>query len=126
MTVKPAEHRSPRCALVYAVAPTGSTLKDANAAFNAYCAARDRGLCLFHDHVRELPGGGVAVFFVDDADQLAALQHAEELPGWTVRVHNLIHARSPSGFDEQIAYTVHHYGRGDWEALQRIDRPTYV
>lgn len=124
--MKPVEFRSPRCYLVYATAPTPTTLARANAAFNAYCAAPGRGLALFHDHVRELPGGGVGVFYVDDGAQLAALAAAPELPGWAVRVHALIHARSPSGFDEQIAYTVHHYGRGDWEALQRIDRPTFL
>ena len=117
---QPADHRSPRCTLVYAVASEGTTLKQANAAFNAYCARSGRGLCLFHDHVRELPGGGVAVFYVEAPEQLAELQAAGDLPGWTLRVHNLIHARSPSGFDEQIAYTVHHYGRSDWEELQRV------
>lgn len=118
--------RSPRCYLVYATAPEGTTLKAANAAFNAYCRDRSRGLVLFHDHFRELPGGGVAVFFLDAASQLAALASAPDLPGWTLRVHALIHSGTPSAFDEQIALTVESFAGRDWEVLQRMDRPSWT
>jgi len=118
--------RSPRCYLVYACAPQGTKLKAANAAFNAYCQDRRRGLVLFHDHFRELPGGGVGVFFVDAPEQLRSLEVSLDLPGWSVRVHALIHSGTPSAFDEQIALTVDRFAGADWEVLQRIDRPTWV
>ena len=118
--------RSPRCYLVYARAPEGSKLPEANAAFNAYCQDRRRGLALFHDHFRELPGGGVGVFFLDAAEQLQALEASADLPAWTLSVHALIHAGSPSAFDEQIALTVNRFAGRDWEELQRIERPEWV
>ena len=62
-----ADYRSPRCVLAFATAPEGTTLKQANAAFNTFCAQPGRGLCLFHDHVRELPGGGVAYLMNEHA-----------------------------------------------------------
>jgi len=118
--------RSPRCYLVYALAPAGSSLQEANALFNAYCQVQERGLVLFHDHVRELPGGGVAVFYLDRPQQLEALEEAADLPGWELKVHALIHSGSPSAFDEQIALTVHQFAGRDWEQLQREDRPCWV
>ena len=104
-----ATYRSPRAYLVYATAPEGTSLKSANAAFNAYCAAPGRGVPLYHDHVRERPGGGVALFYLDAAEQLEALQRFPELPGWSLAVHALIHSEGREGFARQVAFTAEHY-----------------
>ena len=106
-----ATYRSPRAYLVYATAPAGSTLKEANAAFNAYCAAPGRGVPLYHDHVRELPGGGVALFYLDGPEQLEGLRRCPELPGWELAVHALIHSEGREGFARQVAFTARHYAR---------------
>ena len=66
------------------------------------------------------------MFFVDAPAQLQALQSSDDIPDWVVTVQGLIHARSPSAFDEQIALTVDRFAGGDWEALQRLDRPEWV
>ena len=40
-------------------------------------------------------------------------------------IHPLIFSRSPAAFDEQIAFTLRAYWGGDWELLQKEERPSY-
>ena len=116
--------RRPRCFLVYALAPQGLDPAEANRLFNAYVADERRGLAVFHDHFIGEPGGA-AVFFVETAEQRAALGDPGPLAGWGVDVRPLIYSFSPAAFDEQAAYTLRAYRQADWEALRRERRPRY-
>ncbi len=116
--------RHPRCFLVYALAPDGVSPSEANRLLNAYVADERRGLAVFHDHFIGQPGG-VAVVFAETAEQRAALGDTGPLEGWRLEVRPLIYSRSPSGFDEQAAYTLRAYRRADWEQLRREQRPRY-
>lgn len=116
--------RHPRCFLVYALAPDGVSPSEANRLLNAYVADERRGLAVFHDHFIGQPGG-VAVLFAETAEQRAALGDPGPLEGWRLEVRPLIYSRSPSGFDEQAAYTLRAYRRADWEQLRREQRPRY-
>ena len=115
----------PRCFLVYALAPEGVSAVQANRQFNDFVADRNLPLVLFHDHFLGQPGG-VAVFFVEMAQEREALANSEMiLKGWKVELRPLIFSYSPAAFDEQIAYTLHAYRDVDWEILQREKRPSY-
>lgn len=116
--------RNPRCFLVYALAPAEVSPAEANRLLNAYVADQRRGLAIFHDHfIGRL--GGVAVFFAETAEQRAALAELGPLEGWQVEIRPLIYSRSPSGFDEQVAYTLRAYRKADWEKLRLEQRPRY-
>lgn len=104
--------RNPRCFLVYALAPEGVSPAEANRLLNAYVADEGRGLAVHHDHFIGQPGG-VAVFFAETAAQRAALADPGPLAGWRVEVRPLIFSRSPSGFDEQVAFTLRAYRKAD-------------
>lgn len=116
--------RRPRCFLVYALAPAGIAPAEANRLFNAYVAEESRGLSVYHDHFIGEPGG-IAVFFVETAEQRAALTDLGPLEGWRVDVRPLIYAYSPAAFDEQTAYTLRAYRQADWERLRLEKRPQY-
>lgn len=116
--------RKPRCFLIYALAPRGFAPAEANRLFNAYVADARRGLSLFHDHFIGEPGG-TAVFFVETGEQRGALADPGPLEGWRIDVRPLIYARSPAGFDEQVAYTLRAYRHTDWERLRMEQRPHY-
>lgn len=116
--------RNPRCFLVYALAPAEVSPAEANRLLNAYVADERRGLAIFHDHLIGRPGG-VAVFFAETAEQRAALAELGPLEGWQVEIRPLIYSRSPSGFDEQVAYTLRAYRKADWEKLRLEQRPRY-
>ncbi|BAS26182.1 hypothetical protein [Limnochorda pilosa] len=120
----PTEIRKPRCFLVCALAPEGFSAAEANRTLNEYVADPARGLCLYHDHFIGGPGG-VAVFYVENQDQRAALEDLGPLTRWRVEVRPLVFARSPSAFDEQIAFTLRAYRSADWKHLRQQDRPHY-
>ncbi len=112
----------PRCFLLYALAPEGMPASDANRLFNAFIADRRLPLPVFHDHFIGRPGG-LAIFYAATAAERQALAESRGLEGWQVDVHPLIFARSPAGFDEQIAFTLRAYRGLDWEQLQREPQP---
>lgn len=114
----------PFCFVVYARAPQGVPIREANRLFNEYSADPSRGIVLFHDHFMGSPGG-VAVFFVENAEQRGALADPGVLNGWHVEAWPLNHSHSPGAFDEQVAYTVRNYAKADWNELKQVDRPTY-
>lgn len=116
--------RKPRCFLVYALAPEDLTPAQANQQFNAFVADRNLPLVLFHDHFIGQPGG-VAVFFVETAEEREALAQSAGLAGWQVEIRPLIFSYSPAAFDEQTAFTLRAYRGQDWETLQQEKRPSY-
>lgn len=117
--------RKPRCYLVYALAPEGTTPPEANRLINAYIADESLPLVIFHDHfIGQL--GGIAIFFVEDATERDTLYAStEKLPGWEVQIQPLIYAYSPAALDAQISYTMRAYRDADWAALRNEQRPAY-
>jgi hypothetical protein len=67
----------------------------------------------------------VAIFYVESAEERAALLETGYLDGWQVEAQPLIFAYSPAAFDEQIAFTLRAYRGVDWEMLRREQRPAY-
>lgn len=116
--------RKPRCFLVYALAPEGMPAAEANRIFNDFIADRSLPLALYHDHFIGQPGG-VAIFYVDTPEARDTLLDQRHLDGWQVEVQPLIFSHSPSGFDEQTAFTLRAYRGVDWEQLQKEQRPSY-
>jgi len=116
--------RRPRCFLLYALAPAELPAAESNRILNAFIADRRLPLALYHDHFIGQPGG-IVIFFVETTEQRNALMSQTYLDGWQVQVQPLIFSSSPSGFDEQIAFTLRAYRGVDWEALRREQRPVY-
>ena len=116
--------RKPRCFLVYALAPDGLAAAEANRIFNEFVADRSLPLAIYHDHFIGRPGG-VALFYVEGAQERDALYGQRHLAGWQVDVRPLIFSFSPAAFDEQIAFTLKQYRGADWEELQKEKRPSY-
>lgn len=118
--------KRPRCYLVYALAPDGTSMRAANDAINALVADRELPLALFHDHFLDRPGG-TAIFQVTNPDDIDAIDTAlkRHLAGWNSAAHPLIFSFNAAAFDEQIAYTLREYQGQDWETLQREKRPHY-
>lgn len=118
--------KRPRCYLLYALAPQGTTMRAANDAINAVTADRTLPLAIFHDHFLGEPGGMI-VFHVEDAVRIAAIEaaSARHLPGWRVELRPMIFSFNPAAFDEQIAYTLAAYQGHDWEMLKKEKRPAY-
>jgi hypothetical protein len=97
-----------RCFMVVAGAPEGMKRKESNQLFNQYIADQKKGHCVYHDHFLDQPGG-VAFFEVNHQKQEERIRRASDLPGWTVRIHPLIHSRSAAGFVAQLDYTSKNY-----------------
>ena len=116
--------RKPRCFLVYALAPETLSPAQANQQFNEFVADQSLPLVLFHDHFIGQPGG-VAIFFVETAQERELLAQVEGLRGWHIEIRPLIFSYSPAALDEQTAYTLQAYRGRDWEQLQREKRPAY-
>ena len=110
--------RDRRCHLVTGYAAEGTSLSDANAAFNAYVADKARGLVLFHDHFTDR-AGGIAIFAVETEPELAALEEPGPLAGWELAVHPLIFAEGALGFLFQIDYTMLSYRKRRLPELMR-------
>ena len=116
--------RHPRCFLVYALAPKGLSASEANRLFNEFVGDRNLPLVVFHDHFIGQPGG-LAIFFVTTLEERDALLDPPILDGWELHVRPLIFSRSPSAFDEQIAFTLRAYRGNNWEKIQKQQRPRY-
>jgi hypothetical protein len=113
---------SERCYLVYALAPPGTSARDANDRFNDYIADEHRGICVFHDHfVRE--HGGVAVFDVRNDAELAGVHDPGPLTGWEIRIHGLTFALTAVGFAAQSEFTLEQYRGTTLEALRAAEKP---
>jgi len=97
--------RDRRCWLVNAYAPQGTTMRDANDAWNEYVADTARGPLLFHDHFADTPGG-TALFAPDTEAELAAVKDLRPVADWDVRIHPLIFAEGALGFLFQCDYTM--------------------
>jgi hypothetical protein len=73
---------SGRCFLVYALAPEGTTAREANDRLNEYVADSRRGLSVWHDHF---------------------------VAGWEMSVHPLTFSLSAVGFAAQTSFTLESY-----------------
>ncbi len=111
----------PRCYLVYAVAPEGTSAREANDLLNSYIEAPGRGLPVFHDHFTGEPHGGVAVFELRTDDEAARLTDLGPLAGWEVAVHALTFALTGVGFVAQTELTIEGYGNTTIEALSEAE-----
>jgi hypothetical protein len=107
-----------RCYLVYALAPAGLAARAANDALNTYIGEGGRGLPVFHDHFTGKPHGGLAVFYVSAAEELARLDDPGPIAGWTITVHPLVFALAPLGFFAQAEFTTEQYGGTTLDELQ--------
>ncbi len=116
--------KKPRCFLVYALAPEHILPSEANRLFNEFVSDRSLPLVIFHDHFIG-KRGGVAVFFAETEAERGALENSSHLKNWSIEIQPLIFSYSPAAFDEQIAYTLSAYRDTEWEALKKIERPSY-
>ena len=116
--------RKPRCFLLYALAPSDMPAAEANHALNTFIGDPALPLAIFHDHFIGQPGG-IVIFYVETTEERDALLAQTYLQGWHVEIQPLIFSRSPSAFDEQIAFTLRAYRSVDWESLQKEERPSY-
>jgi hypothetical protein len=97
-----------RCFLVYALAPEGTTAREANDRLNEYVGDARRGLSVWHDHfVGE--HGGVVVFEVRNEEEQALLEDRGPLVGWDVSVQPLTFSLSAVGFAAQTSFTLETY-----------------
>ncbi|RDI75449.1 hypothetical protein Gocc_1247 [Gaiella occulta] len=97
-----------RCFLIYALAPGGTTARDANDRLNDYVADRRRGLAVWHDHFVGVHGGTVVLDVRSDEEQ-ALLDDPGPLIGWQVSVHPLTFSLSAVGFAAQTSFTLERY-----------------
>jgi len=96
------------CVLVYAVAPEGTTAREANDRLNEYVADQRRGLAVWHDHFVGVHGGAVVLDVRSDQEQ-ALLDDPGPLAGWQLSVHPLTFSRSAVGFAAQTSFTLQRY-----------------
>src|SRR2546423_13597717 len=71
---------SSRCHLVYALAPSGVSAREANDLLNEYVADESRGLAVWHDHFVGAHGGVVVLDGRDEAEE-TRLAHPRPPPG---------------------------------------------
>jgi hypothetical protein len=114
----------PRCFLLYALAPGEMPAAQANRILNSFIGDPGLPLAIFHDHFIGQPGG-LVIYYVETTEERDALLAQKYLDGWQVELQPLIFSRSPSAFDEQIAFTLRAYRGVDWELLQEEKRPAY-
>jgi hypothetical protein len=99
---------NPRCFLVYALAPQGTTAREANDRLNEYVADRGRGVAVWHDHFVGTHGGAV-VLDVHSEEEHARLEDPGSLAGWRIAVHALTFSLSAVGFAAQTSFTLESY-----------------
>jgi len=99
---------SSRCVLVHALAPDGTTARQANDLLNEYVADRRRGLAVWHDHFVGVHGGAVVLDVRSDGEQ-ALLDDPGPLAGWQPSVHPLTFSLSAVGFAAQTSFTLEQY-----------------
>jgi hypothetical protein len=97
-----------RCVLVYALAPGGTTAREANDRLNEYVADRRRGLAVWHDHFIGRHGGAVALDVVSNGEQ-ELLDDPGPLDGWQLSIHPLTFSLSAVGFAAQTSFTLDQY-----------------
>jgi hypothetical protein len=109
MTLRETE-RAPkgRCCLVYALAPAGTTAREANDRLNEYVADPGRGISVWHDHFVGEHGGAVVLEIRSDEER-AQLDDPGPLAGWSVTTHPLTFSLTASGFAAQISFTLESY-----------------
>ena len=117
---------SGRCHLVYALAPPGTSARQANDLLNEYVADRSRGLAVWHDHFIGVHGGAV-VFEVRDEQEEARLAEPGLLEGWAITSHPLTFSLTGVGFSAQTAFTLESYRDVSLEQLAAAepDDPRY-
>ena len=94
--------------LIYALAPEGTSAREANDRLNEYVADRRRGLAVWHDHFVGVHGGAV-VFDVRSDEEEALLDDPGLLSGWRLAVHPLTFSLSAVGFAAQTSFTLERY-----------------
>lgn len=99
---------SGRCILVYALAPEGTSAREANDRLNEYVAERRRGLAVWHDHFVGVHGGAI-VLDVRSDEERALLDDPGPLAGWQLSVHPLTFSLSAVGFAAQTSFTLERY-----------------
>jgi hypothetical protein len=97
-----------RCYLIYALAPPGTSAREANHRLNEYVADARRGLAAWHDHFVGTHGGAV-VLDVRSDEEHALLDELGPLAGWSVSVHPLTFSLSAVGFSAQTSFTLEQY-----------------
>jgi hypothetical protein len=105
-----------RCFLVFALAPAGTSARDANDRLNDYVADSRRGLAVWHDHFVGAHGGAV-VLDVRSEEEQALLADPGALAGWQVSVHPLTFSLSAVGFAAQTSFTLERYREVSLEVL---------
>jgi hypothetical protein len=99
---------SSRCYLVYALAPEGTTAREANDRLNEYVTDPSRGIAVWHDHFVGSHGGAVVLDVRSDAE-LARIEDAGPLAGWQIAAHPLTFSLSAVGFAAQTSFTLEAY-----------------
>ncbi|HYZ88800.1 MAG TPA: hypothetical protein VE620_05850 [Myxococcales bacterium] len=99
---------SGRCVLVYALAPEGTSAREANDRLNEYVAERQRGLAVWHDHFVRVHGGAVVLDVRSDEEE-ALLDDPGPLARWQLSVHPLTFSLSAVGFAAQTSFTLERY-----------------
>jgi hypothetical protein len=99
---------SSRCVLVHALAPKGTSARQANDCLNEYVADRRRGLAVWHDHFVGVHGGAV-VLDVQSDEERDLLDDPGPLSGWQLSVHPLTFSLSAVGFAAQTSFTLEQY-----------------
>lgn len=99
---------SARCVLVNALAPQGTTARQANDRLNEYVADRRRGLAVWHDHFVGVHGGAV-VLDVRTDEERNLLEDPGPLAGWQLSMHPLTFSLSAVGFAAQTSFTLEQY-----------------
>src|SRR2546423_3229682 len=87
---------SSRCHLVYALAPSGVSAREANDLLNEYVADESRGLAVWHDHFVGAHGGVVVLDVRDQAEE-TRLVDPRPPEGWELSVHPLTFSLSAGG-----------------------------
>jgi hypothetical protein len=99
---------SRRCYLVYALAPEGTSARDANDRLNEYVADGRRGLSVWHDHFVGVHGGAV-MLDVRSQSERDLLDDLGPLAGWELAIHPLTFSLSAVGFAAQTSFTLESY-----------------
>ena len=94
--------------LGYALAPEGTTAREANDRLSEYVADRRRGLAVWHDHFIGAHGGAV-VLDVRSNEEQALLEDPGPLAGWQLSTHPLTFSLSGVGFAAQTSFTLEQY-----------------
>jgi hypothetical protein len=117
---------SGRCHLVHALAPDGTSAREANDLLNEYVADRSRGLAVWHDHFVGEHGGAV-VLEVRDEQEEARLAEPGPLDGWRLSTHPLTFSLTGVGFSAQTSFTLESYRDVSLEELAEAepDDPRY-